>query len=149
MLLTIILTLVFSTMITNPDRDDLLIFKSSHSVEATTEKLAGVLADAGMNIFTTVNHQKGAETIDADLRPTRVMLFGNPRAGTPLMQCSQTVGIDLPQKALIWQDENGEVWLAFNNPKYLGERHGISEQCKTQLDNAHTALTRFGKRATE
>ncbi len=149
MLLTIILTLIFSTNPADPDREDLLIFKSSHSVEATAEKLAGILNDAGMNVFTIINHQKGAESIDAELRPTRVMLFGNPRAGTPLMQCSQTIGIDLPQKALMWEDERGNVWLAFNNPKYLGERHKISEQCESQLDNAHTALNRFGKSATE
>lgn len=145
----ILIIALFTFMPAEPDRDDLLIFQSDYSVEETRNRLITVLRDAGMNIITQVNHQAGAEVVDLDLRPTHLVLFGNPKAGTPIMQCSQLAGIDLPQKALIWEDDNGDVWLAFNNPKYLGERHGILNECEDELNNAHTALNRFGNSAIE
>jgi len=148
--MTLILIISLLTfMPAEPDRDDLLIFQSEYSVEETRNRLVTVLRDAGMNIITQVNHQTGAEVVDLDLRPTHLVLFGNPKAGTPIMQCSQLAGIDLPQKALIWEDENGDVWLAFNNPRYLGERHGILNECEEELNNAHTALNRFGESTIE
>jgi len=143
--MTLILIISLLTfMPAEPDRDDLLIFQSEYSVEETRTRLVTVLRDAGMNIITQVNHQTGAEVVDLDLRPTHLVLFGNPKAGTPIMQCSQLAGIDLPQKALIWEDDNGDVWLAFNNPRYLGERHGILNECEEELNNAHIALKKFG-----
>ena len=145
----ILIVALLTFMPAEPDRDDLLIFQSEYSVEETRDRLVSVLRDAGMNIITQVNHQTGAELVDLELRPTHLVLFGNPKAGTPLMQCSQLAGIDLPQKALIWEDDNGDVWLAFNNPEYLGERHGILNECESELSNAHTALTRFGNSAIE
>ncbi len=148
--MTLILIISLLTfMPAEPDRDDLLIFQSEYSVEETRNRLVTVLRDAGMNIITQVNHQTGAEVVDLDLRPTHLVLFGNPKAGTPIMQCSQLAGIDLPQKALIWEDDNGDVWLAFNNPRYLGERHGILNECEEELNSAHTALNRFGESTIE
>ena len=145
----ILIVALLTFMPAEPDRDDLLIFQSEYSVEETRDRLVSVLRDAGMNIITQVNHQTGAELVDLELRPTHLVLFGNPKAGTPLMQCSQLAGIDLPQKALIWEDEKRDVWLAFNNPEYLGERHGILNECESELSNVHTALTRFGNSAIE
>ncbi len=77
-----------------------------------------------------------------------LLIFGNPKVGAPLMQCSQTVAIDLPQKALIWQDESGQVWLSYNDPVYLATRHEIDD-CKAVLDKVKTALKNFAKAATQ
>jgi uncharacterized protein (DUF302 family) len=82
------------------------------------------------------------------LRPTELVIFGNPKVGAPLMQCSQTVAIDLPQKALIWQDESGQVWLTYNDPQYLAKRHEIGG-CKAVLDKVRNALKNFAKTATQ
>ena len=82
------------------------------------------------------------------LRPTEVVIFGNPKVGTPLMNCAQSVAIDLPQKALIWQDEAGEVWLAYNDPAYLAGRHKI-EGCDEVLKKVSGALANFAAAATK
>lgn len=78
-----------------------------------------------MTVFTRIDHSAGAKKVDKELRPTELVIFGNPKVGTPLMQCVQTVAIDLPQKMLIWQDEAGTTWLSYNNPSYLAKRHHI------------------------
>ena len=78
---------------------------------------------------------------------TELIIFGNPKVGSPLMQCNRTVGIDLPQKALIWQDDNGQVWLSYNNPRYLARRHGLSE-CTQVIEKVDKALSSFAKAAT-
>ena len=83
-----------------------------------------------------------------ELRPTELMIFGNPKVGAPLMQCSRAVAIDLPQKALIWQDEGGQVWLSYNDPQYLANRHKI-DACKAVLDKVRNALKNFAKAATQ
>jgi uncharacterized protein (DUF302 family) len=85
--------------------------------------------------------------VGKDLRPTELVIFGNPRIGTVLMQCSQSVAIDLPQKALIWKDESGQVWLSYNNPQYLVKRHGI-EGCEETVVKITQALRRFAQIAT-
>ena len=84
--------------------------KSPHDVKNTADRLEAVLKEKGMTVFLRINHSKGARKVGEKLRPTELVIFGNPKVGTPLMQCSQTVAIDLPQKALIWQDEGGQVW---------------------------------------
>jgi uncharacterized protein (DUF302 family) len=80
-----------------------------------------------MTIFARVDHAAGALKVGKKLRPTEVLIFGNPQGGTPLMECSQTVGIDLPQKALVWEDESGQVWLGYNDVTYLAGRHGAAQ----------------------
>ena len=89
--------------------------------------------EKGMTVFLRINHSEGARRVGMELRPTELVIFGNPKVGAPLMQCSQTVAIDLPQKALIWQDESGQVWLTYNDPPYLAKRHDI-DGCKAVLD---------------
>ena len=128
--------------------DGLVAVKSSHDVKATADKLESVLKEKGMTVMARVNHQQGAEKAGMELRPTEVVIFGNPRVGTPLMQCAQSVAIDLPQKALIWEDANGEVWLGYNNPEYLKNRHSI-EGCDEVLDKVSVALGNFAKAATQ
>ena len=128
--------------------DGLVAVKSSHDVKATADKLESVLKEKGMTVMARVNHQQGAEKAGLELRPTEVVIFGNPKVGTPLMQCAQSVAIDLPQKALIREDASGEVWLGYNNPEYLKNRHGI-EGCDEVLDKVSGALGNFARAATQ
>lgn len=103
-----------------------LVAKSSpHSVEQTQSNFIQALESKGLNVFATVDHTQNAANTELELAPTRVIIFGNPKAGTPLMQCQQTMGIDLPQKLLIWQDGD-EVQIAYNDPRYLGGRHRLN-----------------------
>ncbi len=121
--------------------------KSAHGVKDTADKLEAVLESKGMNVFGRVNHAAGAEKAGMELRPTEVVIFGNPKVGTPLMKCAQSVAIDLPQKALIWEDEAGQVWLSYNDPAYLASRHGI-EGCDEVLKKVTGALGNFAAAAT-
>jgi len=127
--------------------DGLVVVKSNHSVAATADKLEAVLSENGMKIMNRVNHAAGAESADLELRPTEVVIFGNPKVGTPLMQCAQSVAVDLPQKALIWEDEGGQVWLGYNDPEYLKSRHSI-EGCDAVLEKVSGALAKFSSAAT-
>jgi len=121
--------------------------KSSHEVKATADRLENVLKQKGMTVFIRINHAEGAQKVDKKLRPTELVIFGNPKVGTPLMQCSQSTAIDLPQKALIWEDEKGPVWLSYNDPNYLVERHGITG-CAEVIKKIEEALSNFAKAAT-
>lgn len=127
--------------------DGLISVKSHYSVKQTTENLLEVLDKKGMTVFKVVDHQKGAKSVDKKLRPTTLVIFGNPKVGTLLMQCSQTVAIDLPQKALIWEDADGQVWYAYNDPQYLAKRHAINH-CEKPLAKITNALAQFAKAAT-
>src|SRR5215475_11805818 len=92
----------------------------------TMSRLETEIKARGMTVFARVNHAALAAEVGMPLRPTEVILFGNPHGGTPLMQASQTIGIDLPLKALVWQDEAGKTWLSYNEPRWLATRHGIA-----------------------
>lgn len=121
--------------------------KNSHDVKVTADRLESTLKAKGMKVFIRINHSQGAQDVGKMLRPTEILIFGNPKVGTPLMQCSQSVAIDLPQKALIWEDEAGQVWLSYNDPKYLAKRHEIKE-CGEVLEKIDNALDNFSKAAT-
>lgn len=127
--------------------DGLVRMKSAYDVKTTADRLESVLQEKGMTVFIRIDHARGAERAGKRLRPTELVIFGNPNVGTPLMQCNQTVGIDLPQKALIWEDASGLVWLSYNRPQYLGERHGIAE-CGGVLKKVGNALRKFASAAT-
>lgn len=127
--------------------DGLIAVKSNHSVAATADKLEAVLSEKGMTIMNRINHTAGAKTAGLELRPTVMVIFGNPKVGTPLMQCAQSVAVDLPQKALIWEDEEGQVWYGYNDPEYLKARHAI-EDCDAGLEKVSGALAGFAKAAT-
>jgi uncharacterized protein (DUF302 family) len=128
--------------------DGFISVESAHSVKDTADKLETVLNSKGMTVFNRINHQQGAEKAGLQLRETEVILFGNPKVGTPLMQCAQSVAIDLPQKALIWKDEAGKVWLSYNDPAYLAARHNI-EGCEAALKKVSGALAKFAMAASE
>ncbi|WP_333613076.1 DUF302 domain-containing protein [Psychrobacter sp.] len=124
----------------------LVTMQSHHSVQETADKLAALIESKGMKVFARVDHQKNAQGVDLTLRPTQVIMFGNPKAGTPLMNCEQSVAIDLPQKILISEGADKKVWLSYNNPEYLKERHNI-KGCDTQLTNIAKALDGVSKAA--
>jgi uncharacterized protein (DUF302 family) len=107
--------------------DGLIVTKSDHSAKATMDRLESLLKQKGMTIFARVDHAAGAAKIGKQLRPTELLVFGNPQGGTPFIECSQTVGIDLPLKALVWQDESGQVWIGYNDPAYIAQRHGVPQ----------------------
>ena len=121
--------------------------KSSHEVKATADRLENMLKQKGMTVFIRINHAEGAQKVGKKLRPTELVVFGNPNVGTPLMQCGQSIAIDLPQKALIWEDQEGTVWFSYNDPNYLVERHGITG-CAEVIIKIEKALSNFAKAAT-
>ena len=125
----------------------LISIKSSHDVQGTADRLENTLREKGMTVFIRINHAEGAQKVGKKLRPTELVVFGNPKVGTPLMQCSQSVAIDLPQKALIWEDEAGHVWFSYNDPRYLAKRHGITE-CVNVIKKIEKALSNFAHAAT-
>ena len=127
--------------------DGLVSIQSQNSVQQTVERLKSALKEKGMTIFANIDHAQGAKRVGKDLRPTQLVIFGNPKLGTVLMHCKQSIAIDLPQKALIWQDEKGYVWFSYNNPTYLTKRHGIQACDKTLQKIAH-ALQHFALIAT-
>jgi uncharacterized protein (DUF302 family) len=98
---------------------------SHHSVEQTVEKLKGILLSKGVMLFAIVDHSGEAEKVGMKMRPTKLLIFGSPKSGTPLMQAAPSVAIDLPLKILVWEDEQSKVWVSFNSPAYLQQRHGI------------------------
>ena len=125
----------------------LVSVKSAHDVKTTADRLESKLKEKGMRIFIRINHAQGAKNAGISLRPTELVIFGNPKVGAPFMQCGQSAAIDLPQKALIWQDASGQVWLSYNDPEYIAQRHGITE-CGQVISKIGTALGNFAKFAT-
>lgn len=127
--------------------EGLVTLKSAHDVDTTANRLVAALEDKGMTIFRRVDHAAGAREVGQALGPTQLVIFGNPKVGTPLMRCRRTAAIDLPQKALIWEDDDGAVFLAYNNPRYLAQRHGI-EGCDGVIATIEKALANFARAAT-
>ncbi|EDK29730.1 hypothetical protein VSWAT3_07246 [Vibrionales bacterium SWAT-3] len=95
-------------------------------MKETADRFEEIAKSKGLTLFARIDHQKNASKVDLELRPTEVIIFGNPKVGTPLMQCAQEVAIDLPQKVLVTEDSNKKVWLSYNDPNYLVERHAIN-----------------------
>lgn len=98
---------------------------SQHSVEETVQKLKAMLQAKGVTLFALVDHSGEAEKVGMAMRPTRLLIFGNPKAGTPLMLAAPSAALDLPLKILVWEDGNGKTWLSYNSPAYLQQRHGF------------------------
>src|SRR5689334_20212039 len=104
----------------------LLTVRSAHSVAVTIDRLVAAVAEAGLTVFARIDHAQGAAEAGLELRPTELLLFGHARGGTPLMRDRQTAGIDLPLKALAWEDAEGAVWVTYNDASWLAERHGVA-----------------------
>ena len=107
--------------------DGLVAIKSPFPAKETMDRFEQNATQRGLNVFARIDHAAGAAKIGKTLRPTEVLIFGNPQGGTPLMECAQSVGIDLPLKALVWEDAEGQVWLGYDDPAYLAQRHGVAE----------------------
>ena len=144
----IFIALLLNTQAYADSSNGIIRIKSNNSVGATIDKLQSVLNSKGMTIFKRVDHAAGAEKAGLELRSTELLIFGNPKVGTPLMLCSQTAALDLPQKALAYEDENGQVWLAYNDPVYMAQRHNI-EGCEEPVQKVSNALAKFTRAATE
>jgi uncharacterized protein (DUF302 family) len=108
--------------------EGLISVPSTRSVADILGRLEAALTAKGITVFARVDHAAGAVAVGLPLRPTTVLIFGNAKAGTPLMQAEQTIGIDLPLKILVWQDAPGTAWLAYNDPAWLARRHGIDPE---------------------
>ena len=126
----------------------LISVESRHNVESTTAKLVETLEARGIRVFSQIDHSAGAQSVRMELPPTELVIFGAPKIGTSLMQCGRTVGIDLPLKALIWQDTDGKVWLVYNDPAYLGERHRLNG-CEEPLAKLNGTLKGIAAAATQ
>ena len=106
--------------------DGLVAVKSPYNARDTMNRLEETVKQRGLTVFARIDHAAGAARVGKALRPTELLIFGNPQGGTPLMECAQTAGIDLPLKALVWQDESGQVWLGYNDPAFLAQRHAAA-----------------------
>lgn len=119
---------------------------SDFNVAETADRLGNILKAKGMTIFNRVKHSEAARKVGIELPETELIIFGNPKVGSPLMKCQQKVAIDLPQKALIWEDAEAKVWISYNDPKYLGKRHNISG-CEEVISKTEKALAGITKSA--
>ena len=118
--------------------DGLVAVKSPHNAKDTMTRLEEAVTKRGLTVFARIDHAAGAAKVGKTLRPTEVLVFGNPQGGTPFMDCEQTVGIDLPLKALVWEDAAAQVWVGYNDPVYLAQRHGVAS-CPA-VENLRKAL---------
>jgi len=118
---------------------------SNHSVDETLEKLKRILQAKGVAVFAIVDHSGEAEKAGLKMRPTKLVIFGNPKAGTPLMLAAPTTAIDLPLKMLIWEDAQGKVWVSYNSPAYLQERHGFPKELLQNVAVVETLAANVGE----
>jgi uncharacterized protein (DUF302 family) len=105
--------------------EGLTSIQSSFGPKETMDRLVAEISAKGMSVFSRIDHAAGAAEVGLTLRPTELIIFGNARAGTPLMQSEQTIGIDLPLRALVWEDASGKTWLSYNEPSWITRRHGV------------------------
>jgi uncharacterized protein (DUF302 family) len=126
----------------------LTTLRSSYGPKDTMNRLEAEVRAKGMTVFARIDHAAGAIAVGLSLRPTEVLIFGNAKAGTPLMQSVQTIGIDLPLKALVWQDGSGDTWLSYNDPAWLAQRHGLGGETEAAIGTMTAALDAVAKAAT-
>ena len=107
--------------------------ESHHTVDETVERLRGILTARAVTIFALVDHSGEAAKAGMTMRPTKLLIFGSPKAGTPVMLAAPSIAVDLPLKILVWQDANGKVWVSYNAPEYLRERHNVPAELMQNL----------------
>ena len=118
---------------------------SYHSVEQTVENLKNILQSKGVPPFALVDHSGEAEKVGMQMRPTKLLIFGSPKAGTPLMLAAPSSAIDLPLKILVWEDSQGKVWVSYNSPEYLKERHGLPQELLQNIAVVETLAAKAGE----
>ena len=143
---SITLLLILFTVLPLMAAEGLINVQSDFNVKETTDRLESILNEKGMTIFNQINHSDAAQKVGVELRETRLVIFGNPKVGSPLMQCQQSVAVDLPQKAIIWEDDKSKVWISYNDPRYLGKRHNIIG-CDEVISKVEKALSGITKAA--
>jgi uncharacterized protein (DUF302 family) len=128
--------------------EGLISKRSSFGPEETMERLEAEVQAKGLTVFAHVDHAAGATAVGLSLRPTDLLIFGNARGGTPLMQAAQSIGIDLPLKALVWQDADGVTWVSYNDPAWFARRHGLDDSSKATVNALTGALSAIATKAT-
>lgn len=123
-------------------------YSSAWGPRETADRLVAAVKNRGLEVMARIDHAAAAEKVGLALRPTELFIFGNPKGGTPLMQTAQTMGIDLPLKALVWQDEAGITWISYNEPRWLAQRHGIDGDIDATVAAMAKAMTAIAKEAT-
>jgi len=118
---------------------------SKHSVEQTVEALQNILKSKGVAVFALIDHSGEAEKVGLKMRPTKLLIFGSPKAGTPLMLASPSSAIDLPLKLLVWEDAQAKVWVSYNSPDYLRERHGLPQELMQNIAVVEGLATKAGE----
>ena len=130
------------------DRDGLITIQSRYTPKETMQRLETAVKSKGMTVFAHIDHAAGAAEVGMTLRPTDVLIFGSPKGGTPLMQSAQTIGIDLPLKALVWEDAEGHVWLSYNDPAWIAQRHAGAAGMQAAVRTMTGALNAIAAEAT-
>jgi uncharacterized protein (DUF302 family) len=129
--------------------EGLTTLPSSHGPKETMTRLEAEVKAKGMTVFARIDHAAGAVAVGLALRPTELLIFGNAKGGTPLMQATQTIGIDLPLKALVWQDGSGSTWLSYSDPAWLAKRHGLGHEVDATVGALTAALDALARAATK
>ena len=129
--------------------DGLTIVQSPFGPKETMDRLEAEIKAKGMTVFARIDHAAGAAAVGLPLRPTELLIFGNAKGGTPLMQSIQSIGIDLPLKALVWQDGAGNTWLSYNDPSWLAKRHGLGDEVDATVTALAAALDALARAATK
>ena len=129
-------------------QDGLITLSSRYPASDTMERLLAALAKRSMTVFARIDHAAGATAAGLSLLPTEVLIFGRAKGGTPLMKSVQTIGLELPLKALVWQDASGNTWLSYNDPAWLAKRHGVGAETEPAVNNMTAALSAVAKAAT-
>jgi uncharacterized protein (DUF302 family) len=128
--------------------EGLITIRSAYGPDETMSRFEAEVRARGMTVFARIDHAAGATAVGLQLRPTDLLIFGAAKAGTPLMQQVQTVGIDLPLKALVWQDASGTTWLSYNDPAWVAQRHGLDEAANATVNAMTQALHAIASKAT-
>jgi uncharacterized protein (DUF302 family) len=123
----------------------IITIPSGHSVNETMEKLKGILQTKGVTLFAVVDHSGEAEKVGMKMHPTKLLIFGSPKAGTPLMVAAPSIAIDLPLKLLVWEDGQGKVWISYNSPEFLRKRHGLPRELVQNIAVVETLAAKAGE----
>ncbi len=118
---------------------------SNHPVDQTVERLKGMLEAKGVTLFALIDHSAEAARVGMKMLPTRLLIFGSPKAGTPVMLAAPSIAIDLPLKILVWEDSRGQAWISYNSPAYLQERHGVPQELLQNIAAVETLAAKAGE----
>ena len=128
-----------------PNNNGIVDIASNHSVDETVSRLKGILEAKGVTLFGLIDHSGEAEKVGMTMPPTKLLVFGNPKAGTPIIQAAPSAALDLPLKILVWEDSERKVWISYNSPAYLQQRHGIPAELMQNIAVVETLAAKAGE----